>query len=560
VNSKFIRLLAGSVALGALFLVPEASAARFGGGGHFGGGGLHFGGGGGHFGGGRFGGMHFGGAHFGGMHFGGGRFGGIHSGRGHFSGAHFGGARSAHFGHSYVGRIGGAHNLAGGTNRFGAHTQLGVANRFGGANQFARGQVGGRSGFGQFRGFNNFNRNGFNRNAFGNQAAWNNWGGRFWGAGWNNWGWGGWTGPVFWPFLYGDIFSFAFWPYGYYNPFWAYGPNFILASIFWPGPYFGPNYAYGGYGPDYGSYGYDGLSDIYGSNAGYYDNDAGYAYRGHRHIRHARATLVTRSHYTGHVYREAAEQTRTEVVQTCGSLAPGVTDLPIYRIQQAINPTGDQVTALNDLKSASSRANAIVRGSCPNEIPLTPVGRLDAAAKRLEAMIQAVQIVRSPLETFYNSLSDEQRRRFDALGAPDGAGTTRGPSGTGERALAPGSLASLCSPQAGGFAKLPVQRIEQMIEPNGQQQNALDELKKASAKAADELQASCPTEMPQTPIARLDAVQKRLDTMIHAISTIRPTLDTFYASLSDEQKARFNLLGRRQNDELPRGQITGRQN
>ena len=77
-----------------------------------------------------------------------------------------------------------------------------------------------------FHGLHNFNRTGFNRNAFGNGAGWHHWGGRFYGAGWNNWGngWGGWAGPVFWPFLLGDIFSFALWPYGYYDPFWAYGP------------------------------------------------------------------------------------------------------------------------------------------------------------------------------------------------------------------------------------------------------------------------------------------------------------------------------------------------
>src|SRR6201997_2225255 len=28
---------------------------------------------------------------------------------------------------------------------------------------------------------------------------------------------------VFWPFLLGDIFSYALWPYDYYYPFWSYG-------------------------------------------------------------------------------------------------------------------------------------------------------------------------------------------------------------------------------------------------------------------------------------------------------------------------------------------------
>jgi hypothetical protein len=42
---------------------------------------------------------------------------------------------------------------------------------------------------------------------------------------------------------------------------------------------------------------------------------------------------------------------------------------------------------------------------------------------------------------------------------------------------------------------------------------------------------------------RLDAVEKRLDAMAQAVKTLRAPLDKFYASLSDEQKARFNIMG-----------------
>jgi hypothetical protein len=49
--------------------------------------------------------------------------------------------------------------------------------------------------------------------------------------------------------------------------------------------------------------------------------------------------------------------------------------------------------------------------------------------------------------------------------------------------------------------------------------------------------------VPQTPVARLDAVKKRLQAMVDAMNTVRPKLHAFYASLSDEQKARFNTMG-----------------
>ena len=200
-----------------------------------------------------------------------------------------------------------------------------------------------------------------------------------------------------------------------------------------------------------------------------------------------------------------------------------------------MRPSPDQAAALDELSAAAAQANAIVKASCPTAIPLTPVARLDTAETRLEAMIQAVQIVRGPLEKFYASLNDEQKQRFEAMG---NAGRTQ----TGSTA-AGGNLAALCGEQEGDVAKLPVQRIEQVVEPNAQQQAAFDALKKVSEDAADQLQASCPAQMPQTPVARLDAVQTRLSAMVEAIKTIRPALENFYASLSDEQKAKFNTMG-----------------
>ena len=304
-------------------------------------------------------------------------------------------------------------------------------------------------------------------------------------------GGGGWAGPVFWPFLWGDIFSFAFWPYGYYDPFWAYGPAFFLDSLFAPGPYFGPTY---GYGPDYhdyeGLYGYARSSNIYYGSAG-------------------------GGPYLDKADQHALARTNTQAMESCGRFAPGVPDLPIAQINRTVRPTGDQITALDDLNAALSKASDIVATSCPKDVPLTPVGRLDAAEKRLGAMIEAIDIVRSPLANFYESLSDEQKQRFDAMGRSGRAG-------------APGSnLASLCGQQAGSATNLPIQRIEQVVQPTGQQQDAFNALKRASENAADQLQASCPTLMPQTPTARLDAAEARLESMLAAMKTVRPKLVAF---------------------------------
>ena len=324
-------ILTITAALGTLPLATEGSWAKGGGGGH---------GGGGHGGGGHGGGGHGGGGHFAGGH-GGGHFGGGHGG-GHFAGGHGGGHFGGHGGGRFAGGHGGGH-FAGGhavDNSAGLMavdtSPAGVA-----ADNSVDEAV----------------------NAFGTQGGWNRfagnggggWGG--WGGGWG--GWGGWVGPVFWPFLLGDVFSYALWPYDYYYPFWSYGTAF--------------DYDYGPYVPAYGYYGYNDLSNVYG-----YTGTTGDG----RNDTHA-------------------NQIPPEVTQSCGGFAPGVTSFPIHRIRQAIHPTGEQVTFLDDLATTSSKASAVLNASCPNQPPLTPLARLDAVERRLEATIRAIEIVRPALATLY---------------------------------------------------------------------------------------------------------------------------------------------------------------
>src|SRR5580704_6968579 len=449
---KRVPIFAVTIAV-ALTSVTGASLGKGGGGRGGGHGGGHGGHGGGHF------------AGHGGGHHAGGHYGGHH---GHYAGGHYGG----HHGHYAAGG-----HLGGSGNRFaGAH---------------------------QFRG-----KGGASRNAFGHQAAWNNWAG---GGGWGGWGggWGGWVGPVFWPFLLGDILSYVLWPYSYYYPFWSYGTF--------------PGYYYGGYASAYDysygyGYGYGGLSDIYGYSRGGYSRPAG---------------------QTSHNAAQA-DKIPADVTQSCGGFAPGVTSFPVDRMREAIQPIGSQSAALNDLATASSKASSIVAASCPAEPPLTPLARLDAVEQRLDAMIQAVQIVRPALARLYDSLSDEQRQRLDALGAEEshngGATPAAGPTGAG-------TLSTLCDRQAASFTKLPVQGVEEIVKPKDQQQTAFENLKQASAQAADELRTSCSAQTAATPVARLDAASNRLQALVQAVKTVRPTLGAFYASLGDEQKARFNNMG-----------------
>ena len=510
-TKRTIAILATSVAVCALCIITDASAIAGGGkgGGGGGGGGFHGGGGG----------YHGGLAHMG------------HGWSGRASSAHGWShphtALSSHasrnlshnhtnLSHKHAMTSNAGHNTNTGQNKL---TNTGQ-NKLAAQNQHQIAQFAAQN----FKGLNNVSKTGFNRNNFGNNANWNHWGRRFWGAGWNNWGWGwgGWAGPVFWPFLLGDVFSFVFWPFAFYDPFWWYGPPFLFASIFAPGPYFGPDYGYGsddyGYGYGTGNYGYAGSSNIYyDSSRGRGDNTAALGGR-----------YVAR---TEQADRQALTETNTAALEGCTGLAPGVTNLPIDQIRQTTHPTADQQATLDDLNAASSQASDIIKSSCPSSVPLTPIGRLDTAEQRLHATIKAIQVVRSPLERFYLALGDEQRRQFNAMN-----GSTEGAPSTGK-------MAAACSQQAGSVIDLPAQRIEQVVQPTAQQQSAFDNLKKAVQHAADKMQSSCPTAVPQSPMARLDTVETRLNVMADAIKSVRPDLQNFYASLSDEQKARFNTIG-----------------
>jgi ABC-type transporter MlaC component len=229
--------------------------------------------------------------------------------------------------------------------------------------------------------------------------------------------------------------------------------------------------------------------------------------------------------------REARAETNAEALENCTGLAPGVTNLPIDQIRQTVHPTADQEAALDNLSSASSQAGEIIKSSCPTSVPLTPMGRLDAAEQRLDTTIKAIRMVLLPLERFYETLSDEQRGRFNAM------------KGSTEGARSPSDMAAMCSQQAGSFIALPAQRIEQVIQPTPQQQSAFDDLKQAAQKVGDQLQSSCPTAVPKSPVARLVAIETRLSVVADAIKAVRPNLKNFYTSLSDDQKARFNMMG-----------------
>jgi hypothetical protein len=299
-----------------------------------------------------------------------------------------------------------------------------------------------------------------------------------------------WLGPVFWPYAYSDIFSYTFWPDAYDAGYWAYAYDDFVDTVFW------------------------GADSPYSAYARY--PEPGAAITGYR----------TRKHST------ASRQTLREV---CGAPGDGVTAWPIASIVRAVQPTPEQRALLDELKAAAAKAADAFKESCADSYAMTPPGRLRAMTTRVSATLNAVRIVRPALEHFYDSLNDEQKARFNALG-PD----------VGERSQQPQQEANAqgehCGEPKSSLTQLPIERIETVIRPAGKQKEALDRLSQATKSAVERLQAACPDDVPLTPIGRLEAMEKRLDAMLQAAALVQPALDEFYAELSNEQKARFNTL------------------
>jgi hypothetical protein len=298
----------------------------------------------------------------------------------------------------------------------------------------------------------------------------------------------GWAGPVFWPYAYWDFIDYTFWPYAY-DVFWPYAYDDLYVGVFGPYAYEGPAYSYSGAAPS-----------------------------------------ASR--------RIATSKTLATTAQVCSAQVPELTGWPIEQIAQTLEPDAAQRAALDGLKDAATMALGVLQSACPSELPSTPTGRLAAMRSRIEAMAQALAIVKPALEQFYDSLSDEQKARFNPI-APTPAAAPARPANR------PADLAQVCSGEA-AKPVVPSDRIIQALHPTDAQRAALQMLDDASAKAADYLKANCSTEEAFTPPGRVAAMEQRLDAMLEAIKIAQPALEAFYGSLTDEQKARFNQLGQAQ--------------
>lgn len=280
-----------------------------------------------------------------------------------------------------------------------------------------------------------------------------------------------------------------------------------VGPLFWPFAYY-DLYDYALWGDGMGFWGY-GYRDIYAAIFTPYDEDE-------------LARYV--SPPQGRKFRRFPTLERV-----CSDHAGELASLPVEQIRQSMRLSEEQQSILDDLRKASVEAAQTVHAACPTEAASTPSGRLAAMQQRLEAMKSAIARVRTPFEEFYESLDDDQKGELAALNDQRAPFAPKVPA------------AQSCMPPE--TLQWPASEIEAKLHLSDPQHEELDALSRMTALARNTLNFDCQPDENLTAPDRLATADTRLDAMLDAIKWLRPALDDFYATLSDEQKAQFDTIG-----------------
>jgi LTXXQ motif family protein len=118
-------------------------------------------------------------------------------------------------------------------------------------------------------------------------------------------------------------------------------------------------------------------------------------------------------------------------------------------------------------------------------------------------------------------------------------GASAQPAVLGPAMARSGAAELSCGLNPAGLGSWSADVIEQALSLDDAQRAKFNGLKAASQRAIQYLNESCPKHEAASPTGRAESQQRRLSAMLEAVRTVEPALDDFYATLSDEQKARL---------------------
>ena len=154
---------------------------------------------------------------------------------------------------------------------------------------------------------------------------------------------------------------------------------------------------------------------------------------------------------------------------------------------------------------------------CVEEAAKTPLARLQAMKRGFGHCATLGFSIRTPLQKFYDALTDEQKAQLNGQASP--------PQASGRP----------CGGQAPGTTEWPAGDIDRAIRPTPDQRPSLEVLRMMFAQLGELFMISCPTEVAPTPLERLDAADERLLTAASAAMRMTVSLRDFNGRLSDEQ-------------------------
>jgi hypothetical protein len=226
--------------------------------------------------------------------------------------------------------------------------------------------------------------------------------------------------------------------------------------------------------------------------------------------------------------RRAAAEAEPQAAGACApARAPdpeaGPAGTTFRQIEKRVAPTAEQRAAFDALQAAMIKAEQRIYSGCWQPYPSqSPPERLKTIADKLWALRQAMLMLRTPLEQVLGTLSDAQKAKLDGKGP----------------------LKITCPDPSINEASWTGERVEEVLQLNDEQRASLEALRLVSIHLGQSIGASCPSQPFATPLQRLDAIGDRLNTMLYGAMIVSRSFNNFYASLNDEQKARFRTLAR----------------
>jgi hypothetical protein len=204
----------------------------------------------------------------------------------------------------------------------------------------------------------------------------------------------------------------------------------------------------------------------------------------------------------------------------------------VERLRAELGPNAEQMERLQRLGGAIGAAAGYLAKSCPTQIPQQPTARLQLMDSQIQVLTMAVDIIHQPLQEFEQSLTNEQRARLNGEPAAR-KGRTSARSDQREIRSCGASAAAI---------DWSIGEIDKSVQPSEQQRPTLSDVQQAFGKAANDLEAHCPTSVPRSAVARLETIESRLDATWRAVLSIQVALADFETKLTDEQKSRLQAM------------------